>query len=247
MPNIYLSPSLQPYNLYLTQGNEQYYMNLIADAMEPYLYASGIQFTRNTPDTTLRQAISESNDGNYDLHLALHSNAAPENLSGTLQGPHIYYSQDSAIGEEVANIIANNLKFIYPYPEKIKVLTTTSLAEVRQTKAPAVLVEVAYHDNPEDEYWIINNIPEIGKNLVESLTYYFDIPFATPLNNVSTGFIATDGGNVNLRAKPAFSADIITQIPNGSAVTLQGKWDNWYIVSYDNNIGYVYGDFINII
>ena len=53
MPSIYLSPSTQEYNLYYDgAGSEEYYMNLIADAMEPYLTASGIVFTRNTPDMT---------------------------------------------------------------------------------------------------------------------------------------------------------------------------------------------------
>ena len=58
MPNIYLSPSLQEWNPYVDGGNEEYYMNLIADAMEPYLKSSGINFTRNSPDMTLRQAIN---------------------------------------------------------------------------------------------------------------------------------------------------------------------------------------------
>ena len=44
MPSVYLSPSLQEYNPYIDGGNEEYYMNLIADAMEPYLRASGIDF-----------------------------------------------------------------------------------------------------------------------------------------------------------------------------------------------------------
>ncbi|MFR7474277.1 MAG: peptidoglycan hydrolase, partial [Christensenellales bacterium] len=52
MPRIYLSPSTQEWNLYINGGTEEYYMNLVADAMEPYLLASGISFTRNTPDMT---------------------------------------------------------------------------------------------------------------------------------------------------------------------------------------------------
>ena len=50
MPIIYLSPSTQEWNQYVTGGTEEYYMNLIADAMVPYLRSNGIQFTRNTPD-----------------------------------------------------------------------------------------------------------------------------------------------------------------------------------------------------
>ena len=53
MPNIFLSPSTQEYNEYITGGNEEYYTNLIADAMEPYLRASGITFTRNDPALTV--------------------------------------------------------------------------------------------------------------------------------------------------------------------------------------------------
>ena len=53
MPRIYLSPSTQEYNPYVTgNGSEEYFMNLVADAMEPYLLANGIQFSRNTPDMT---------------------------------------------------------------------------------------------------------------------------------------------------------------------------------------------------
>lgn len=77
MPKIYLSPSTQENNLYVTGGSEEYYMNLVADALEPYLRASGIRFTRNRPEMTAGQVIRESNAGNYNLHLALHSNAAP--------------------------------------------------------------------------------------------------------------------------------------------------------------------------
>lgn len=38
MPDVYLSPSTQDYNPYIIGGSEKYYMNLLADAMEPYLF-----------------------------------------------------------------------------------------------------------------------------------------------------------------------------------------------------------------
>lgn len=65
MPEIYLSPSLQEYNPYLSGGSEEYYMNLIADAMEPYLEATGIAFVRNDPSQTLGQVIEESNSRRF--------------------------------------------------------------------------------------------------------------------------------------------------------------------------------------
>ena len=83
MPRIYLSPSTQEYNPYVTgNGSEEYFMNLVADAMEPYLLANGIQFSRNTPDMTAASSIRQANRGDYDFYLALHSNASGPGSQG---------------------------------------------------------------------------------------------------------------------------------------------------------------------
>lgn len=179
MPYIYLSPSTQEFNPYVGGGNEEYYMNLIADAMEPYLYASGIGFTRNTPDMTAASSIRQSNAGNYDLHLALHSNANDAG-EGKIRGTEVYYFPSSERGRRAAEIIANNLKMIYPLPDRVRTVATTTLGEVRRTKAPSVLIEFAFHDNAADADWIRNNINEIAANVVLSLADYFGIPFVTP-------------------------------------------------------------------
>ena len=43
MPLLFLSPSTQEFNPYVTTGNEEYWMNQLADRMEPYLLASGVE------------------------------------------------------------------------------------------------------------------------------------------------------------------------------------------------------------
>lgn len=180
MSSIYLSPSTQEYNQYVTGGNEEYYANLVADAMVPYLRASGIDFTRNDPGGTVINSINASNAGNYDFHLAIHSNAAPQSLSGLIRGSDVYYYKDSAKSKAAAEIFANNLKMIYPNPELVSAVPTTTLAELKRTKVPAVLVELAYHDNPEDAEWIINNIEAIARNLSISLADVLGVPFMEP-------------------------------------------------------------------
>lgn len=176
MPNIYLSPSTQEYNPYIIGGTEEYYMNLVADAMEPYLIASGINFTRNTPEMTAASSITASNAGNYDFHIALHSNATASG-EGNVRGSQVYYYPTSERGKRGADIIANNLKLIYPLPDKVITVPTTTLGEIRRTKAPAVLIEFAFHDNYEDAVWIRDNINTIAANVVASLCDYFGIPF----------------------------------------------------------------------
>ncbi len=127
MPSVYLSPSLQEYNPYIDGGNEEYYMNLIADAMEPYLRASGIDFRRNDPDMTLSQAIADSNKGNHDLHLAIHSNAAPEGSAGRYTGADIYYYPTGSNGKRFAEILQKNYKDIYPEPNDVPPKRSTRL------------------------------------------------------------------------------------------------------------------------
>ena len=240
MPNIYLSPSTQEFNPYSGEGNEEQYMNLIADAMEPYLAASGIRFTRNTPDMTAASSIAASNSGNYDLHFALHSNAS---ATGTARGIEAYYSPASERGRRFAEIVARNLQLIYPLPNSSRIVPTTSLGEVKRTRAPGVLVEIGYHDNPEDAQWIRNNVNTIAENLVLSLTEYFGIPFNYP-QPIYVANVATRGSNLNVRYTPSATAPIVGSIPNGSEVTVYANLPNWSLVGYNQTVGYVRSDFL---
>ena len=109
MPFLFLSPSTQTYNEYATEGNEQFWMNRLADRMMPYLAASGINVTRNNPQGSAAQSIRDSNSGSYGFHLALHSNAAPQALSGQLRGVDLYYYPTSEAALRMANLLADNL------------------------------------------------------------------------------------------------------------------------------------------
>jgi len=131
MPIIYLSPSTQENNYYVTGGTEEQYMNLLADKMIPYLDASGIRYVRNTPSMTAVSSIAASNAGNYDLHLALHSNAAPEGRYGTIQGSIVFYYPGSREGQRAAQIIADGLKAIYPQPNLVRTEATTAIGSYR--------------------------------------------------------------------------------------------------------------------
>ncbi len=246
MPIIYLSPSTQEFNPYVNGGNEEYYMNLIADAMLPYLQSSGIQYVRNNRSMTASQAIADSNRGRYGLHLALHSNAAPEGRYGEKQGIDAFYARGSAKGRRAAEIFAENLKAVYPNPSLVRAVPTTSIGEVTQTRAPAVLLEIGYHDNETDASWIKANIENIARNLVLSLTEYFGIPFINP-TPAREGIVRTSFGRLNLRQRPDLTSPIITGIPNGARVTVLGEWQGWDVVRYGNNTGYADARFIELI
>ncbi|MDO4156354.1 MAG: SH3 domain-containing protein [Oscillospiraceae bacterium] len=243
MPSVFLSPSTQEWNPYVNGGNEELYMNEIADRMEPYLRSSGISFSRNDPNRNVIGAIADSNAGNYDVHLALHSNAAPEALAGKLRGIDIYYAPGSHYGQILANIIADRFKTIYPIPDKCRARTTTTLGEVTQTRAVAVLCEIGYHDNEQDANWIRNHLNSIAIVLVQSLCEYFGIPFI-PAGPVMSGTVQTDGSGLNLRAFPSTQGRILASIPNGTELPLYGKTGDWYVTAYQGMTGYVNANYI---
>src|SRR5574344_1282366 len=116
MPKIYLSPSTEEANPYITgSGSEEYNMNRLADALEPYLYANGIRFVRNTPDMTAASSIAQANRlGGFDFYLAHHSNAAGEGNEGNVRGVIIFYYPTSSEGKRAAELFAARLREVYP-------------------------------------------------------------------------------------------------------------------------------------
>ena len=246
MPFLFLSPSTQDFNPYVTTGNEQYWINQLADRMEPYLFASGLNVTRNDPNGSAAQSIRASNAGTYDFHLALHSNASPEALAGRQRGVDIYYFPASEEGLRMANILVDNLKPIYPLPERVRALPTVLIGEVRRTKAPSVLAELGYHDNVEDADWLTGNLEEIAVALSEGVTEYFGLPFLTP-SEPRTGIVTLSSGTLNLRSLPTTDAAVLAQLPNGATVTILGQFDEWYTVEYDGLHGFASSRYITVL
>lgn len=177
MPTVFINPSNQEDNRYVNGGNEEEYMNLIADAMVPYLRASGIQFERSNPWEPLSEVIERANHEQIDLFLSLQSASAPPELSGALQGPDIYYFVYNPRGKTAAQLIAENLNTIYPKPGRIMVVPNKSLRVLRDIHPVSVLANIGYHDNAEDAQWIRDNINAIAKQLVLSIAEYLKTPF----------------------------------------------------------------------
>lgn len=246
MPKIYLSPSTQENNLYVNGGTEEEWMNRLADAMIPYLVSSGIQYSRNTPDMTAASSIRASNTGNYDLHLALHSNAAPEGQYGQARGIIVFYYPGSVQGRRASTLVADNLKDIYPLPNNVRTEGTTAVGEVRRVRAPSVFIELGYHDNPDDATWIKNNLDLIARNIVLSLTEYFGIPFLTP-SVPHQAVVDVNWGYLNIRGRPDASAPVVARAYDGARLTVINEWQGWYLVRFDGTVGYASADFITLI
>ena len=246
MPRIYLSPSTQDWNMYVTQsGSEEYNMNRLADALVPYLRSNGIQYQRNRPEMTAGSSIREANQGEYDLYLALHSNTAPEGRYGEERGIIAFYYPGSVNGRRAAELLAEELREIYPLPNKVTTRSTTSLGEVRQPRFPSVLLEIGYHDNYADATWLEGHWDAIAQQLARALTEYFGLPFIYPMEPVS-GTVAIQYGTLNLRDYPSSDGAVLENLPAGASVMVYGEWEGWYVVHYEGYVGYAAAAYINL-
>ena len=137
------------------------------------------------------------------------------------------------------------LRTIYPLPDLVRARPTTSIGEVSRTRAPAVLAELGYHDNPDDAAWVRGNIVPIARHLVMALTNYFGIPFLEP-EPILTATVDLNGGNLNIRARPSLDAQIIGRAPDGAQVTVLGSWNGWYVIRYGTVEGYARSEYITL-
>ena len=171
MPTVYLDPSTDENNEFVGGGTEEEYMNLIADALVPYLGTMGIITGRNDPGDTETQAIDKSNAGNYDLHLSLRAFPRPTEE----RGENIYYFTYREEAGRIAFYIARSLKTRYPLPDLVTMIPTIEPQVLRRTRAVSVLSDLGNSKNEEDAQWIRDNIFLIARRLMIESGLYFGI------------------------------------------------------------------------
>lgn len=109
-----------------------------------------------------------------------------------------------------------------------------------------MLLELAFHDNPEDAQWIKENLDQVARILVLALTEYFDIPFFETEHR-RPGVVDVSYGNLNIRARPSLDAPVIAQAPDGAPLTILNTADGWHLVDFNGATGYAKADYITLV
>ncbi len=157
---------------YPNGGNEKEWMTQIAHKLASCLKDKEITCEIAGEGKPLQTLIRESNEGEYDLHLALRSQAAPAE-QGCRKGAQILYYSRGKNGSPYAKALAKQYRSIYPQPELVTVKAAAALDELRKTKATALLLETAYHDNPQDEIWLTSHTTEIAEAIAKGIANAF--------------------------------------------------------------------------
>lgn len=170
--SLYLSPSNQIRNIgFGNYRSEMERMNEVADVVEPILKAHGVVVYRNDPKNGLRDYVAEANKLDVDLYFAIHSNAANKRARGT----EAFCFRFGGEGERFAKRVLDEILTIYNGPNRgVKESHShfgpgKPLYETANPNAPAVLVEIAFHDEERDATWILANVEPIGQALARAV------------------------------------------------------------------------------
>ena len=184
---VYISPSSQEHND-VSGYNEEVVQNEIADILIPELIRHGIEVMRNSRENTFREHIIESNAYQPDFHVAMHSNASAASSSHTARGCSVYCFDPldrNNQGTLLAEYLHNFFMEIPVVRDRGLASGKLTLSEISKTNAPAVLVEIDFHDNVEGARWIIDYKKQIANAYLMGILTAFKISYtpviATPI------------------------------------------------------------------
>ena len=166
---IFLAPSSQFDNLYssglYTEGEM---MNVIMDLVQVELEKyENLTILRNDRDKYVTEYIQDSLNKDVDLYFSLHSNGSDAH---TARGPLVICNPENEVSVEWAEHMYEGVLSLYPEKELGRHLTkNAAFYEMYMTDAPSIIIELAFHDQPDDEAWILENKEAIAKQLADDL------------------------------------------------------------------------------
>ena len=181
---IYISPEDRASNVYASSAlwnghttNEKEQMGRCADYMERGLLRCGSFEVINAQYGNMYDRVKESNNWPADMHIAPHTNGFNGKAAGTRV--HCYPSERS---RRIGKLIQDRIGPLSPGAPDFLV-EDDRLYELRAPYMVAVLPEFAFHDNPEDAQWLVDNMPQIAEETVQAICEYFGVTYVPPVKD----------------------------------------------------------------
>ena len=170
----YISPSMQPENKYAVGNtNEEAQCNRIAAALDAAMHRCGMESILPTNSAnTMAGRVAESNEAGSALHMPIHTNA----FNGEVAGLRIFVYKLGGEAEKIAKAIMAELAPITPGKSE-NISAYPQLYELNTPKAPAVYVEVDFHDNKEAAKWLTENPEAVGEALCKGICDHFKVAY----------------------------------------------------------------------
>lgn len=175
MKKIFLSPSNQSDNRYAYgDTNEAKECGKMAAAAEKALLRCGFE-VKVMQWETAKARCTAANQWGADLYIPIHTNA----FNGQVTGTRVFVYEKKGESYEAAKAIYNELAPVTPgWSENIS--TYPELIELNQPEAPAVYLEVDFHDNEEVAKWLTENAVAIGEAICKGVCNHFGATYVAP-------------------------------------------------------------------
>ncbi len=174
---IFLSPSRQKSVIGNGEyGTEAQRMNELGNIIESELERHGIYVEREGNEVETEERVHIANGLNVAAYISLHSNSAPDDWSGCLEGTEIYIPSDDSESHKLAVDIYRSMRQIRGFIDR-GVREKNDYVEIKGPKMPRCLIEVDYHDSYERACWIMENLTQLGINIAKGILEYFKIEY----------------------------------------------------------------------
>lgn len=230
---IYISPSDQTSNKYAGVGTtEAVQCRKIGKELEKELDRCGFVSTCNTT-SGMYARIDESNRGKYDVHFCIHTNAFNKKTAGT----RIFVYSNTGEAYKLAKSIFNELAPLTPGTSE-NITVNKSLAEIKNTTAICVYIEVDFHDVEEVAEWIVDNTKEIAKAIAKGTCNHYGVKYV-PKAKAASFNVKVTTEQLNVRNGAGTNYKIVGTANKGDAYTIVGtksvngvKWGKIKLTGY---------------
>lgn len=234
--------------------NESDETRKVAPKVVEYLKQLGVEATyvkldKATSSSYLSEQVKLANSkGVFDCMVQIHFNAGSSDPNSNTTGTETYYT--SSNGKVFSDRV--NTKLATLFKDRGSKKDTKGLYWLKNTSSPAILIELAFVDDKDDVRVYQNNFDKICRLIAEGLANKtLPAQSTTTTNkkyaNGSYNKKARTTTNLNLRKGRGTSYGVIKTIPKGTIFTVNYCLDNWFSTYDFGTLGYLSGDYIELI
>lgn len=137
----------------------------IADLVEHYLVAAGVDVVGNVQSDSLGEIVTKANDSDADIFISIHCNA----FNGSAKGTETCIYPDSTVGKKLGTCIQKQIvESLDTVDRGLK--DRGGLYVLKHTDMPAVLVETAFIDNYDDGVKLRDRTDEFARAIARGVT-----------------------------------------------------------------------------
>lgn len=182
-----------------------------------------IQHDKPRTKNYLKEQVSKANSmGTYDCVVQIHFNAGSSDPNRNTTGTETYYTSNK--GKVYSDRV--NAKLSTLFKDRGSKKDTRGLYWLKNTRCPAILIEVCFVDDKDDANIYLNNIDKVAQLIAEGIAGE-NIKSNKPTDSFKVKVTYNGKDGLNIRKDASSKSDIVGQVYEGEVFTIveqKGVW-----------------------